>query len=241
MRFTAAALRERGVPAESIHVSLERSMKCAIGLCGHCQLGPLFVCKDGPVFPWTASSAGCGCASCERRPSSRCGSSRRATAASSSLLDCEDELLPLADEVEIAYFLEASSAVVDGPYDLSLVEGSITTPQDAERIREIRARSRRLITIGACATAGGIQALRNFADVDDFVAAVYATPEYISTLATSTPDLATHVHVDYELQGCPIDKRQLLEVISAFLQRAPAGDRVPQRVHRVQARAATSA
>jgi len=49
MRFTAAALRERGMPDESIWLSLERSMKCAVGHCGHCQLGPLFICKDGPV------------------------------------------------------------------------------------------------------------------------------------------------------------------------------------------------
>jgi coenzyme F420-reducing hydrogenase gamma subunit len=133
-----------------------------------------------------------------------------------SLLDCEDELLPLAGEIEIAYFLEARRATVEGPYDLSLVEGSITTPHDAERIRQVRESSRRLVTIGACATAGGIQALRNFADVDEFVSAVYATPAYISTLETSTP-ISAHVPVDFELQGCPINKRQLLEVISAYL------------------------
>jgi coenzyme F420-reducing hydrogenase gamma subunit len=133
-----------------------------------------------------------------------------------SLLDCEDELLPLAGEIEIAYFLEARRATVEGPYDLSLVEGSITTAEDAERIRRVRESSRRLVTIGACATAGGIQALRNFADVDEFVSAVYATPAYISTLATSTP-ISAHVPVDFELQGCPINKRQLLEVISAYL------------------------
>src|SRR3954452_19481142 len=139
-----------------------------------------------------------------------------------SVLDCEDELLTLAGEVDIAYFLEASSAVVDGPYDLSLVEGSITTPEDAERIQRVRRQSRRLVTIGACATAGGIQALRNFADVDDFLAAVYASPEYVSTLATSTA-ISEHVHVDYELHGCPVDKLQLLEVISAFVnERKPA-------------------
>jgi coenzyme F420-reducing hydrogenase gamma subunit len=105
---------------------------------------------------------------------------------------------------------------VEGPYDLSLVEGSITTPHDAERIRHVREVSRRLVTIGACATAGGIQALRNFADVDEFVSAVYASPEYISTLETSTP-ISAHVPVDFELQGCPINKRQLLEVMSAYL------------------------
>ena len=138
-----------------------------------------------------------------------------------SVLDLEDELLALADKVEIANFREASSAVVDGPYDLSLVEGSVTTPEDARRIKEVRAESRVLVTIGACATAGGIQALRNFADVDDFRRAVYARPEYIETLSTSTP-IADHVPVDFELRGCPISKYQLLEVVGAFLQgRAP--------------------
>ena len=133
-----------------------------------------------------------------------------------SLLDCEDELLALTGEIEIAQFAEASSAVVRGPYDLSLVEGSVTTPHDAERIREVRRVSRKLVTIGACATAGGIQALRNFAGVEDFLSVVYASPEYVSTLETSTP-ISAHVNVDFELHGCPIDKRQLLEVISAFL------------------------
>jgi coenzyme F420-reducing hydrogenase gamma subunit len=133
-----------------------------------------------------------------------------------SLLNLEDELLALADAVEIAYFLEATRATADGPYDLSLVEGSVTTPEDAERIRQVRAASRTLITIGACATAGGIQALRNFSSIDGFVDAVYATPEYISTLATSTP-IRDHVDVDFELQGCPVDGAQLVEVVSAFL------------------------
>jgi coenzyme F420-reducing hydrogenase gamma subunit len=133
-----------------------------------------------------------------------------------SLLDCEDELLAVAGGVEIAYFLEASSATVEGPYDLSIVEGSVTTAEDARRIQEVRRQSRRLVTIGACATAGGIQALKNFADVDEFVSAVYASPEYVSTLATSTA-ISAHVTVDFELRGCPIDKRQLLELIGAYL------------------------
>jgi coenzyme F420-reducing hydrogenase gamma subunit len=133
-----------------------------------------------------------------------------------SLLDCEDELLALAGEVEIAYFLEARRAAVEGPYDLSLVEGSVTTPHDAERIKEVRSQSKALVTIGACATAGGIQALKNFADVNEFVSVVYATPDYVSTLETSTP-ISAHVPVDFELHGCPINKAQLLEVLTAFL------------------------
>jgi coenzyme F420-reducing hydrogenase gamma subunit len=108
-----------------------------------------------------------------------------------------------------------------GPYDLSLVEGSITTAHDAARIQQVRRLSKYLVTIGACATAGGIQALRNFQDVRESIAIVYATPAYIETLATSTP-IADHVRVDFELRGCPINKLQLLEVISAFLhQRKP--------------------
>lgn len=145
-----------------------------------------------------------------------------------SLLDCEDELLTIADRVHIAYFLEATSHVEGGPFDLALVEGSITTPNDAERIREVRAQSRFLVTIGACATAGGIQALRNWADTPEFLQAVYARPDFIQTLARSTP-IAAHVAVDFELRGCPINKQQLLEVVGAFL----GGRRPKTPVHSV--------
>lgn len=141
-----------------------------------------------------------------------------------SLLDCEDELLAVAGQINIAYFPEASSSMTPGPYDVSLVEGSITTAEDAERIQEIRQQSTVLITIGACATAGGIQALRNGADINDFLSVVYAHPEYISTLATSTP-IADHVEVDFELRGCPIDRGQLIETIAAHLAGRPA--RIP--------------
>ena len=132
------------------------------------------------------------------------------------LLDAEDQLLEIADRVAIDHFLEASSRVVPGPYDLGLVEGSITTADDAERIREIRKQCRRLVTIGACATAGGIQALRNWGHVDDFLSAVYASPDTIKTLATSTA-IADHVPVDFELRGCPVDRGQLLDLITAVL------------------------
>jgi coenzyme F420-reducing hydrogenase gamma subunit len=132
-----------------------------------------------------------------------------------SILDCEDELLALGEETRIAHFLEASSEVLPGPYDISFVEGSITTARDAERIQKVRAASRVLVTIGACATAGGIQALRNFGDVAEFAAAVYARPDYIDTLTTSTP-IAAHVRVDHELRGCPVDRGQLIELITAI-------------------------
>jgi len=121
-----------------------------------------------------------------------------------SLLDAEDELLAVAGIVDIAHFLEATSRIQDGPYDVTLVESSITTPHDEERIQEVRRQSKYLITIGACATAGGIQALRNWADSEEFTRAVYANPQFISTLSTSTA-IADHVPVDFELRGCPIN------------------------------------
>ena len=133
-----------------------------------------------------------------------------------SLLDCEDDLLDVVGEIELAYFPEATKAVIKGPYDVSLVEGSITTPHDAERIHKVRRVSNYLITIGACATSGGIQALRNFSNVRDFLSIVYAHPEYIQTLNKSTP-IDDHVFVDFELRGCPINKNHLVEVISALL------------------------
>jgi sulfhydrogenase subunit delta len=133
-----------------------------------------------------------------------------------TLLDVEDQFLDIVGAIEIAYFPEATRAVVEGPYDLSLVEGSITTAHDAARILEVREVSKTLVTIGACATAGGIQALRNYAEVGDYLDIVYAHPEYLDTLETSTP-IADHVAVDFELRGCPISKQQLLEVIDAFI------------------------
>jgi sulfhydrogenase subunit delta len=133
-----------------------------------------------------------------------------------SILDCEDELLSIANAVDIAYFPEASRVMAKGPYDVSLVEGSVTTPHDDARIQQIRNASKLLVTIGACATAGGIQALRNFKDVKEYASIVYASPQYIDSLGKSTP-ISDHVQVDYQLWGCPINKRQLVEVLGAFL------------------------
>lgn len=133
-----------------------------------------------------------------------------------SLLDAEDQLLSVAGAVEIVYFPEATSRMEAGPYDIALVEGSVTTPHDAERIQQIRRDAKYLMTIGACATAGGIQALRNWADEKEFMRAVYASPEYIQVLETSTP-ISDHVQVDFELRGCPINQYQLIEVIQSLL------------------------
>jgi len=132
------------------------------------------------------------------------------------LLDLGEELLALLGQVEIAWFLEASRRTISGPYDLSLVEGSVTTPREEKEIRRIRKTSRYLVTIGACATAGGIQALRNFASLEAYTSVVYPRPEFIAALETCLP--ASHyVKVDAELYGCPINRQQVLEVIAALL------------------------
>jgi sulfhydrogenase subunit delta len=135
------------------------------------------------------------------------------------LLDAEDALLTLAAEVEIVHFREARSLTEPGPYDVALIEGSVSTRSQLEEVRRIRSESRYLITIGACATSGGIQALRNVADADAFVRTVYATPAYIDSLATSTP-VSDHVRVDLELSGCPIDRGQLLGALVSLLRGA---------------------
>jgi coenzyme F420-reducing hydrogenase gamma subunit len=145
-----------------------------------------------------------------------------------TILDCEDELLAIAAALDIRMFLEAGPSEMLDHYDISLVEGSITTAHDAERIIDVRNRSGLLVTIGACATAGGVQALRNTADVAEYCALVYARPDWIETLATSTP-IADHVKVDHELRVCPVSKRELVDTITALL----AGRRLPITAHSV--------
>jgi coenzyme F420-reducing hydrogenase gamma subunit len=133
-----------------------------------------------------------------------------------TLLDLEDEFLALTERFEIVEFAEATTNRSDGPYDVLLVEGSISTPEQAEEIVRLRRQTPLLVTIGACATAGGIQALRNWGDETAFRAAVYAHPEYIESLAFATP-ISDHVAVDAELRGCPIDPGQLVELLTALI------------------------
>jgi coenzyme F420-reducing hydrogenase gamma subunit len=135
-----------------------------------------------------------------------------------SLLDAEEEFLEVASAVDIAFFPEATKRMLKGPYDIGIIEGSITTPHDAENIRQIRKDCRFLMTIGACATAGGIQALRNWKNVSEFTEIVYPSPQYISVLDRSMP-VSSFIKVDFELRGCPINKYQLIEVISALLNK----------------------
>jgi coenzyme F420-reducing hydrogenase gamma subunit len=133
-----------------------------------------------------------------------------------SILNLEDELLELASSIDIAYFLEATRATRPGPYDIAIVEGSITTEHEIEKIKQIRDESQTLVALGTCATAGGIQALRNFGDASALASRVYAHPEYLQYLDTATA-ISAHVRVDLELWGCPVNKSQVLDVIVSLL------------------------
>lgn len=133
-----------------------------------------------------------------------------------AFLNAGEALLTLSELVDIVHFSEAGRVNTDTQVDIAFVEGSISTPDEELRIKEIREHSKYLITIGACATAGGVQALRQFADAKEWVSSIYASPEYIKSLSTSTP-IAHHVKVDWELWGCPVNSSQVLEAIRFLL------------------------
>jgi len=133
-----------------------------------------------------------------------------------AFLNAGEALLELANQVDIVHFPEAGPVNPNAKADITFVEGSISTPQEEKRIKQIRENSKYLITIGACATTGGIQALRNFETADKWVASIYASPEHIHTLATSTA-IANHVKVDFELWGCPVNTKQVMTAIRSLL------------------------
>ena len=195
MRFGGRALVDRGVVPERIRVSLGAQHAMRVGLCGHCQLGPLLVCRDGPVVRYGGLADGAVHGARPVTPDTPTLAVWKFASCDGcqlSLLDCEDELLALAGAVRIAHFTEMTRAHVDGPYDLSLVEGSITTAEDAERILAIRGASAGSITIGACATSGGVQALRNLAEDGEFLEPCTPTPSTSRRSSTSTP-ISAHV------------------------------------------------
>ena len=135
-----------------------------------------------------------------------------------AFLNMGEALLELASQVEILHFAEAGPLSENASVDIAIVEGSIATRHDLQRIQAIRANSAYLITIGACATAGGIQALRNMADTQQWIEGIYAQPEYIDSLDNSEP-ISSHVKVDLELWGCPINSRQIVVALRDLLFR----------------------
>lgn len=134
-----------------------------------------------------------------------------------AFLNAGDALLELAGLVDIRHFLEAGMADEDARVDVAFVEGSISTADEIDRIQRVRANSRYVVTLGACATAGGLQALRNLDERhDDWKRAVYARPEFITTLDHADP-VAAHIKVDFELWGCPVNGRQVLAAVRQLL------------------------
>ena len=133
-----------------------------------------------------------------------------------AFLNAGEDLLTLSSLVELVHFAEAGPVEPDAQVDIAFIEGSITTAHDIDRIKRIRDNSHYLITIGACATAGGLQALRNYTEAEQWVSAIYAQPEYIESLNTSTP-IREHVIVDLELWGCPVNTRQVMMVVRDLL------------------------
>lgn len=136
-----------------------------------------------------------------------------------AFLNAGDALLTLSELMEIVHFAEAGKVDLETNVDIAFVEGSISTPEEIARIKKIRETSQYLITIGACATTGGIQALRNFVDHKEWMSAIYASPDYIDTLSTSTA-ISHHVKVDWELWGCPVTTQQVLDAIRSLLFKA---------------------
>jgi coenzyme F420-reducing hydrogenase gamma subunit len=132
-----------------------------------------------------------------------------------TILSLEEQLLALCERFDIVDFPEASSARSQGPYDILLVEGSISAPEHVSRIKHLRERCSVLVSIGACATGGGVQALRNISDSARWHDAIYPGREDVESLAQVMP-IASHVKVDYELRGCPIDPGQLVELLVAI-------------------------
>ena len=133
-----------------------------------------------------------------------------------AFLNAGEELLTLSTLVDIAHFAEAGALDEDAMVNISFIEGSVSTPDDAARLKKIRDNSNYVVTMGACATSGGLQALRNMADSNSWTSAIYAKPEYINTLDSSTP-VREHIKVDLELWGCPVSSHQLLTAVRALL------------------------
>ncbi|RMX15126.1 sulfhydrogenase subunit delta [Legionella jordanis] len=133
-----------------------------------------------------------------------------------AFLNAGEALLELTEWLDIIHFAEAGFIDLNAKIDIAFIEGSISTAAEVERIKQIRKNSRYMITIGACATAGGVQALRNLSNHAEWLASVYASPQFIDSLDTSTP-ISNHVHVDWELWGCPVNSHQVLDAIKSLL------------------------
>lgn len=132
------------------------------------------------------------------------------------LIDLGEDLLTIIEKIEVAYFLEASSKTNSGPYDVAIIEGSISAPWEVELVKEIREKSKVVVSFGSCATYGGIQALRNWMEFEDVKKQVYPKPELVDALEKTSP-ISDYIKVDYAISGCPPDKNQILKALKQII------------------------
>jgi coenzyme F420-reducing hydrogenase gamma subunit len=133
-----------------------------------------------------------------------------------AFFELEEEFLSLAEVLSIEYFLEASSENRWTDFDLAFVEGSISTPEEEDRIRKIRENSKILIAIGACAVSGGIQSARNYEDFQEIFTGIYRGRVSFEIKPHSRP-ISDFVKVDLEIRGCPINREHLRNTIYSLL------------------------
>lgn len=134
-----------------------------------------------------------------------------------AFLNAGEDLLRLAELVDIRHFLEAGLADETAKVDIAFIEGSISTDDELQRIRQVRENSRFVVTLGACATSGGLQALRNLDNSNEaWKQAIYAQPAFIQTLARVEP-VSAHIMVDFEIWGCPVNGAQVLAAVRQLL------------------------
>jgi sulfhydrogenase subunit delta len=133
------------------------------------------------------------------------------------IVNMEEEILSLLSVVDPVVWREAMSDQSD-EYDIAIVEGSITRARDEEALRRIRERAKIVIALGACATIGGVNKLKNNFDLGEVRRAVYGAHAEMEHLDTA-PVKAIHevVKVDYQVHGCPIDAEELSHVIRSLL------------------------
>ena len=134
------------------------------------------------------------------------------------LVNLEEELLDLIGVADVVEWREALSEKAD-EYDIAIIEGSITRIEDEERLKLIRSRAKVLIAMGACATLGGVNKLKNnFDDLEEVKKCVYGRDAGRSHLATQpTRSVGEVVQVDYCVQGCPIDRTEFTYIVRSLV------------------------
>ncbi len=133
------------------------------------------------------------------------------------IVNLEEEILDLLGVADVVEWREAISDQSD-KYDIAIIEGSITRPEDEERIKKIREKAGVLIALGACATTGGINKLKNnfkLNDVKQYVYADNADMPHLDTAATKAVDEV--VKVDFKVHGCPIDRSEFTYIVRSLL------------------------